>query len=200
MTPPHSASTIMHSEQETKNSLEPCCTFVSTDHCLRRVENRLQEPDRPVRLAQSSCATQVSSRCHIIATSLNSALTFSHPSSPHSGISCTFSSTSCSWSPESGLAFCSTRLSSATTSTGMIHDNLTIGSHAQRYFPNDQMIGYHRTLYPWAIFSGIPVYSQVHEPPGDVRRRPLRSHLHHECRHIEQVPGAKLWYYQMGCF
>ena len=55
------------------------------DNCFRRAEDWLQEPDRPVRLAQPSCAARASSRCLIIATSLNSAtsfsLTFSHPSS-----------------------------------------------------------------------------------------------------------------------
>ena len=84
----------------------------------------------------------------------------------------------------------------------MIHHNLTIGSHAQRYFsqrPDDRLPENLTSLSHFLRYRCTPLYSQVHEPPGDVWRRPLRSHLHHECRHIEQVPGAKLWFNQLSC-
>ena len=122
----------------------------------------------------------------------------------YSGTSCTYSSTSCSCFLANGSAFCSMHPSSATTSTGMIHHNLTIGSHAQRCFsqqPYDRLPEILTSLSPFLRYRCIPLYSQVHEPPGDVWRRPLRPHLHHECRHIEQVPGARLlkWFNQLSC-
>ena len=148
------------------------------DHCLRRVENRLQEPYRPVRFTQPSCFAWVSLSLKF---STYSKFTYHFKLFKlialkiYPGTSCTFSSTSCSWLLASGSAFCSMLPWSATTSTGtrLEIDLMQMEIKVRRIFSR---------IFP----------AQIHEPACDVWSRSLWPHLHHECWHLEQVPGALL--------